>query len=122
MLGLSVKLVPADSRPRPSRRATALVRLVGTGLTVLGLSQILPIPAAFGQTYSYYGQVSATVQVVQPYLSLVLTTTSSPLAFDQFDNSKTANPAVNTGIFFPNGMAATSGTVTVANQGNVSGT
>src|SRR5437870_5474609 len=74
---IRLKLARGQSQARAGRGRAALLRLAVTGLTVLGLSQLLPVPAAFGQVYSYSGSVNATISIFQPVRTITLSTNAT---------------------------------------------
>src|SRR6266700_4202447 len=86
-----VQLIRGQAQASVGRRRTRLLRLAVTGLTVLGLSQLLPLPSAFGQTY-YGGNLTATINIFQPTRSIALNAQS--LVFGPCQTGQTAPPNV----------------------------
>jgi hypothetical protein len=117
LLPFCVRITRSSGGAIGSRRGKALVRLAVTGLTAIGLSQILPLPAAFGQSYYYGGTLTATISLFQPVRSIVLNTSS--LVFTACQDAPAGGNAT-TGITRTGNGACWAGPVTVITSGNVS--
>jgi hypothetical protein len=115
VFGLSVRLVRNVTPNAARSRALGLLRLAGTGLALVGLSQILAVPMAFGQTYYSGPAVSATIPVAVRSLTVSPTSVTFGTCL--------VGTLSSTGLAFPNGLctAPTAASDTVSNI-NVSNT
>ncbi|GEM_PF-5188260 len=116
-IGLRVKLIRGRTERRGSRRGQALLRLAVTGLAAIGLSQVLPLPSAFGQTY--YGTLTATIQLFTPVKSITLSTGS--ISFSKCQTYHGGTPLATTGMSRSGNGDCAAGPVTVTLNGNAAG-
>jgi hypothetical protein len=115
-LPFRVRIIRDEATGPGGRRGQALRRLAITGLAALGLSQVIPLPAAFGQAYYYGGTLTATISLFQPVKSIVLD--ASALVFNNCQTAPNSGPVAAGLVRAGNGACLTT-PVTVTIGGNV---
>ena len=110
------------SRSGRERRTATGLRLLITGLTALGLSQAMPLPSAFGQSYYYYGgSLTATIPLFTPVRSIVLNAGSLTFTTCQTNHSTPQGPVALPGLTRTDNAECVAGPVTVTLSGTTGG-